>query len=83
MSIDKKKICEIPNLNPSWNVPSVYDLACYSYEEMQYLLASKINELIRELMRFEQSVTQDVIEQNKKLEQLLNGGLIQEIKEVL
>lgn len=83
MSIDKKKICEIPNLNPSWNVPSVYDLACYSYEEMQYLLASKINELIRELMRFEQSVTQDVIEQNKKLEQLLNGGLIKEIEEVL
>lgn len=79
MSVDKNLINEVEKLKASLEEISVYDLGVYSALELYYELAKKLNELIRELSRFEGVVSDEVIKQNEKLLYLLNEGLKLEV----
>lgn len=75
MTLSKNIIEEINQVRKEINEISVYDLNVYTAIELYYNLAKKINEIIRELSRFEGVLLEEVIEQNKKLLYLLNEGL--------
>lgn len=79
MSIDKKFFTSIEELKAQINQISVYDLNVYTAIELYYMLSQKINEMIKELMRFEGAVDNEVIEQNKKLLYLLGEGLKEQV----
>ena len=79
MSIDKKFFTSIEELKAQINQISVYDLNVYTAIELYYMLSQKINEMIKELMRFEGAVDDEVIEQNKKLLYLLGEGLKEQV----
>lgn len=79
MSIDKKFFTSIEELKQQINEISVYDLNVYTAIELYYKLSQKINEMIKELMRFEGAVDDEIIEQNKKLLYLLGEGLKEQV----
>lgn len=66
---------DIKNLKKSLNHISVYDLNTYTAIELYYALATKTNEVITELSRFEGVISDEIIEQNEKLTYLLGEGL--------
>ena len=75
----KKLIENINDMRKSLNEISVYDLNVYSAIELYYALATKTNEVITELSRFEGVISDEIIEQNEKLTYLLGEGLIKEV----
>lgn len=79
MTVTEKIIDKIECVKKSIEEISVYDLNVYSMIELYYYLARKINEIIKELSRFEGGISDEIIEQNKKLEYLLNQGLTIEV----
>lgn len=75
MTISKKLIENVEELRKSLNEISVYDFDVYTSMELYYKIANKLNEVIKELMRFEGLVSDEVVEQNEKLIYLLGEGL--------
>lgn len=76
------------------NLASVYDVTCYSLEELYYMLANKLNECISEINRFENdinngfkglndNVKEELTQQSEKLEYLINQGLNDEVLKTL
>ena len=73
----------VKDLKISLNELTVYDFDVYSSIEVYYKIAHKLNDIIRELSRFEGLVSEEVIKQNNKLIYLLGEGLENEvIKEI-
>lgn len=79
MTVSQKLIDNINYLKKSLNEISVYDLNTYTAIELYYSIANKLNEVIKELLRFEINVSDEVIEQNEKLTYLLGEGLKTEV----
>lgn len=78
-----KLLDDIKNLKKSLNHISVYDLNTYTAIELYYALATKTNEVITELSRFEGVISDEIIEQNEKLTYLLGEGLnIEVVKKI-
>lgn len=75
----EKLINEIEKVRVALSEISVYNLDSYTMAELYYNIAKKINEIIKELYRYEGIITEDIIEQNKKLEHLLNEGVNEEV----
>lgn len=79
----KKLIENINDMRKSLNEISVYDLNTYTAIELYYALATKTNEVITELSRFEGVISDEIIEQNEKLTYLLGEGLnIEVVKKI-
>ena len=70
---------KIKRLKKSLNEISVYDLNKYSMLELYYKLVEKVNEVITEFLELGVNVSDNILEQNKKLEQLLNQGVTTEV----
>lgn len=79
MTVSKELIQNVKDLKAVLNEISVYDLDVYTSMELYYNIANKLNEVIKELSRFEGIVSDEVIEQNKKLLYLLGEGLTTEV----
>lgn len=79
MQVSKKLIENVKELKKALNEISVYDLDVYTSMELYYKIAKKLNEVINELSRFEGVVSDEVIEQNKKLLYLLGEGLKEQV----
>lgn len=75
MGVNQKIIKEIESLKNSIEEISVYNLDVYSSLELYYNIAKKLNEIIRELSRFEGLISNEIINQNEKLTYLLDKGL--------
>lgn len=56
---------------------SVYDLECYTTQELLYTLAKKINELIKETGRFEGGVIESLEDMANELDELLRGDKVE------
>lgn len=56
---------------------SVYDLECYTTQELLYTLAKKINELIKETGRFESGVIGILEDMANELDELLRGDKVE------
>lgn len=69
------------NLRKSLNEISVYDLNVYSSIELYYSIANKINEIIKELNQTNIVVSEELINQNNKLNEMLDIGLKKEVVE--
>lgn len=83
MTVSKKLIENVTELKKALNEISVYDLDVYTAIELYYKIANKLNEVIKELSRFEGVVSDEVIKQNEKLIYLLGEGLnIEVIKKI-
>lgn len=83
MTVSKKLIENVKELRKALNEISVYDLDVYTSMELYYKIANKLNEVIKELMRFEGVVSDEVIKQNEKLIYLLGEGLnIEVVKKI-
>ena len=83
MTVSKQLIQNIEELRKSLNEISVYDFDVYTSMELYYKIANKLNEVIKELMRFEGLVSDEVVEQNEKLIYLIGEGLnIEVIKKI-
>lgn len=74
-------IDNVEKIKTTLNEISVYNLDVKSAIELYYDLAKKVNEVIRELARFEGVVSDEIVEQNKILTDMLNGGLKLEVSE--
>lgn len=79
MAVSKNLIENVGELRKTLNEISVYDFDVYTSMELYYKIANKLNEVIKELMRFEGVVSDEVIEQNEKLIYLLGEGLNNEV----
>ena len=79
MQVSKKLIENVGELKKALNEISVYDLDVYTSMELYYKIANKLNEVIKELSRFEGLVSDEVIKQNEKLIYLLGEGLNTEV----
>ena len=79
MQVSRKLIENVGELKKALNEISVYDLDVYTSMELYYKIANKLNEVIKELMRFEGLVSDEVIKQNEKLVYLLGEGLNSEV----
>ena len=83
MTVSKQLIQNIEELRKSLNEISVYDFDVYTSMELYYKIANKLNEVIKELMRFEGLVSDEVVEQNEKLIYLIGEGLnIEVVKKI-
>lgn len=83
MPVETKLIDNIEHLRKSIEKISVYNISTYSMLELYYSIARKLNEVISELLRFEVTISDEIIEQNKKLTYLLNDGLkIEVVKKI-
>lgn len=83
MTVTKKLIENINEVRKTLNEISVYDLEVYTAIELYYHLAEKINEIIKELYRYEGVLLDEIIIQNEKLQYLLNEGLnIEVVKKI-
>lgn len=56
---------------------SVYDLECYTTQELLYTLTKKINELIKETGRFESGVIESLENMANELDELLRGDKVE------
>lgn len=74
-----KPIEQIKEICLNLNLISVYDIDSYSMTELYYKVAQKINEIITEMTRFETSLTDSLIEQNKKLENIIDTGVTNDV----
>ena len=79
MQVSRKLIENVGELKKALNEISVYDFDVYTSMELYYKIANKLNEVIKELMRFEGLVSDEVIKQNEKLIYLLGEGLNTEV----
>lgn len=79
MQVSRKLIENVGELKKALNEISVYDFDVYTSMELYYKIANKLNEVIKELMRFEGLVSDEVIKQNEKLIYLLGEGLNNEV----
>lgn len=79
MTVSKELIQNVKDLKFALNEISVYDLDVYTSIELYYKIANKLNEVIKELARFEGVVSDEVVEQNEKLIYLLGEGLTTEV----
>ena len=79
MTVSKQLIENVEELRKALNEISVYDFDVYTSMELYYKIANKLNEVIKELMRFEGLVSDEVIKQNEKLIYLLGEGLYIEV----
>lgn len=79
MTVSKQLIENVGELRKALNEISVYDLDVYTSMELYYKIANKLNEVIKELARFEGVVSDEVIKQNNKLIYLLGEGLTIEV----
>ena len=79
MSVDKNLLDKINYLKTAINEISVYDLNCYTAIELYYKIATTLNEVIKELNRFEGAVTDEVLAQNQHLMDMLDSGLVEEV----
>lgn len=77
--INISKLQEIKNLCTELNLISVYDTNCYSFHELYYMLANRVNDLIIEIKRFEGVVSDELIEQTNTIDGLLKQGMIDEV----
>lgn len=75
MNIDVKKIKQIEDLAINLGVVSVYDLDTYSLLELVYMIAEKVNEIIKEMLRFETDITNNLVAIITRLEKLLTEEL--------
>ena len=75
MNIDVKKIKQIEQLAVNLGVVSVYDLDEYSLLELVYMIAEKLNEVIKEMLRFETDITNNLVAIITRLENLLTEEL--------
>lgn len=75
MNIDVKKIKQIEDLAINLGVVSVYDLDTYSVLELVYMIAEKVNEIIKEMLRFETDITNNLVAIITRLEKLLTEEL--------
>ena len=83
MQVSRKLIENVGELKKALNEISVYDFDVYTSMELYYKIANKLNEVIKELMRFEGLVSDEVIKQNEKLIYLLGEGLnIEVVKKI-
>ena len=65
---------------------SIQELSCYNFEtftaiELYYTIANKLNEVIKELSRHENLVSEEIIKQNEILQEMLDSGLHNEVIE--
>lgn len=79
MTVSKKLIENVKELRKAISKISVYDFDVYTSMELYYKIAEKLNEVIRELSRFEGVISDEVVEQNEKLIYLLGEGLNKEV----
>lgn len=79
MSVSKQLIDNVNKIKTTLNEISVYNLDVKTSLELYYELAKKVNEVINELSRFEGVVSDEVVEQNKKLIYLLGEGLKEQV----
>ena len=77
MSNSKFSVEELKNFIISNHLVSVYDLECYTTQELLYTLAKKINELIKETGRFESGVVESLEDMANELDELLRGGKVE------
>lgn len=77
--VNPKLIAHINELKKAINEISVYDLNTYTAIELYSRIANKLNEVIGELLRYEITVSEQVVEQNNCLQYLLNEGLTNEV----
>ena len=83
MQVSRKLIENVGELKKALNEISVYDFDVYTSMELYYKIANKLNEVIKELSRFEGLVSDEVIKQNEKLIYLLGEGLnIEVVKKI-
>ena len=80
MSIERKFLTSISELRKALSEVSVYDLNVYSAIELYYKISQKLNEVIKEVNRFEGVVDSEIQEEVKQIEYLLNGGLREEVE---
>lgn len=79
MTVTKQLIDNINKIKTTLNEISVYNLDVKTSLELYYELAKKVNEVINELSRFEGIVSDEVVDQNKKLIYLLGEGLKEQV----
>ena len=78
-NINISKMQEIQQVCTELNLVSVYDVGCYSFQELYYKLANRLNEVIIELKRFEGYIDASVTEQMDIIENLLKKGMADEV----
>lgn len=81
--ITSNLISELEKLSTNLEILSVYDIDSHSTSELIYKIAYKVNEVIKEITRFESVVSDNVNEQNEQIYDLLNGDLIKGINQQL
>lgn len=84
MNVDNRTVSEqiltqIEDLRKSISEISVYDFKVYSSMELYYTIANKLNDVIKELLRYEVNISEEVLNQNECLQYLLGEGLKQEV----
>ena len=79
MTVEKQLIDKVESIRTTLNEISVYNLDVKTAIELYYELAKKVNEVIKELSRFEGVVSDEVIKQNEKLIYLLGEGLKEQV----
>ena len=77
--INISKMQELKDVCTELNLISVYDTNCYSFQELYYKLANKLNELIIEIKRFEGYVDDEVTKQTEILDNLLQSELADQV----
>ena len=77
--INISKMQELKDVCTELNLISVYDTNCYSFQELYYKLANKLNELIIEIKRFEGYVDDEVTKQTEILDNLLKSELADQV----
>ena len=78
-NVSSELIQNMKDLRISLNELTICDLDTYTVIELYYKVANKLNEVIRELSRFEGVLSDEVVKQNEKLIYLLNTGLQNEV----
>ena len=78
-NVSPELIENVKDLKIALNELTVHDLSVYSMIELYYKVAHKLNEVIKELSRFEGVLSDEVIKQNEKLIYLLGEGLENEV----
>ena len=76
---NKILIDSVNNLKVALNEISVYDFDVYTSMELYYKIAENFNKVIKELNRFEDVISEEVVKQNEKLLYLLGEGFNQEV----
>lgn len=81
--MEKRFIDELPNICVNLDLVSVYDIDCYTIPELCYMLMRKINDVICTMQHNDGILDNDLKELKAKVDQLLAGGLEDEVRLVL